>query len=74
LDKTDEDINYEDAGFELYFRDEERTTFGVLRFEKRKDNPFRDYKTMINKIMNDKTFRNSLINPNTKSIWNKNWK
>ncbi len=29
---------------------------------------------MINKIMNDVDFRESLLAPETKSMWNRNWK
>lgn len=67
-------IPYEERPFEIYFRDDERTVFGVLRFERRKDNPYRDYEMMVNKIMNDADFRNSLVDPETESIWNRNWK
>ena len=65
---------YEEQPFEIYFRDDDRTVFGVLRFERRKDNPYRDYGTMVNKIMNDADFRNSLTDPETESVWKRNWK
>lgn len=68
------DLAYEDRPVEIYFRNDDRSTFGVLRFERRKDNAFRNYETMINKIMNDVHFRESLLAPETKSIWNRNWK
>ena len=67
-------IQYEEQPVEIYFRDDERTVFGVLRFEKRKDNPFRNYEVMVNKILNDADFRNSLIAPETENVWNRNWK
>jgi hypothetical protein len=67
-------IPYEEQPIEFYFRDDERMMFGVLRFERRKDNPYRDYEVMVNKIMNDADLRNSLIDPETESIWNRNWK
>lgn len=60
--------------FELYFRNDERTEFGLLRFEKQENNPYRDYDTMINKIMNKLDFRKSLLNSETEAVWNKNWK
>jgi len=60
--------------YELYFRDEERTEFGLLRFEKSKDNPYRNYEVLITKIMNNAEFRKTLMNPETENIWNKNWK
>lgn len=59
---------------ELYFRNDERTEFGLLRFEKRKNNPYRNYEVMINKIMNKVEFRKSLLKPETEDVWNRNWK
>src|ERR1043165_5667128 len=59
---------------EYYFRDDARTMFGVLRFERWKDNPYRNYEVMISKIMNDEAFRKTLIEPETEKIWNRNWK
>ena len=41
-------IPYEEQPFEIYFRDDGKTVFGVLRFERRKDNPYRDYEMMVN--------------------------
>jgi hypothetical protein len=67
-------VPYDEQPFEVYFRDADRTTFGVLRFERRKDNPYRDYETMVNRIMNNEKFRKSLIAPGAKAIWSKNWK
>jgi len=73
-DFSDPAVPYEDRPVELYFRDDERTTFGVLRFARRKDIPFRNYEVMIKKIMNDLEFRAQLIKTETKAIWNRNWK
>ena len=63
-----------DQPFELYFRNEERTEFGLLRFARREENPYRDYDMMINKIMNNLEFRKSLLHAETQEIWNQNWK
>ena len=52
-----------DQPFELYFRDDARTEFGLLRFERQKDDPYRDYDVMISKIMNDAEFRKTLLIP-----------
>lgn len=68
------ELKYEDCPYELYFRNDDRTEFGLLRFEKRKDNPYRDYNMVINKIMNNREFRKTLLNPDTAEVWNKNWK
>jgi hypothetical protein len=70
----DTDTAYEERPVQLYFRSDDRSTFGVLRFEHAKNIPYRSYLAMINKIMNDVHFRESLIVPETKSVWNRNWK
>ena len=67
-------IPYEDRPVELYFRDDERKEFGLLRFERQKEIPFRDYEVMINKVMNDREFRATLIASETSTVWNRNWK
>lgn len=63
-----------DLPYELYFRDDERTEFGLLRFEKSKDNPYRNYEVLISKIMNNVHFRRTLVNSETENVWKKNWK
>ena len=55
--------------YELYFCDDERTAFGVLRFERSKDNPFRSLATVTRKIMDDDEFRETLIDDKTKRYW-----
>ena len=70
----DPKLPYAETPDEWYFRDDKRRIFGVLRFERRKDNPYRNYETMINKIMNDEAFRKTLLAPKTAQVWNKNWK
>jgi hypothetical protein len=64
----------EDQPREYYFRNDQKTEFGMLRFERVKDNPYRDYEMLINKIMNNMPFRKSLHSPETEAIWKKNWK
>lgn len=70
----DDFVAYEERPFELYFRDDERTEFGLLRFERLKDNPYRDYAATVNKIMNDEAFRKTLLRPETRRIWAGSWK
>lgn len=70
----DPDIDFGEQPYELYFRDDERTEFGLLRFERKKDFPYRDGDAAILKIMNNPPFRKTLLNPETASIWKKNWK
>ena len=66
--------SFENQPFELYFRDDERTEFGLLRFERQEDNPYRNYEVMVDKIMNKTDFRKSLLDQETENIWNRNWK
>src|SRR5687767_2914874 len=69
----DEDTPYEDTPYELYFRDDEKTEFGLLRFERNKDNPYRDHESIVKKIISNGPFRNTLLNPETADVWKKNW-
>jgi hypothetical protein len=70
----DPEVPYEEQPYELYVRDDDRTEFGSLRFARQKDNPYRDYETVVTKIMNDQDFRRTLLDPSTAGIWSKNWK
>lgn len=67
-------VDYSETPYELYFRNDSRTEFGLLRYEKKKDNPYRNYEMIINKILKNSEFRTSLINPDTQEIWKSNWK
>lgn len=64
----------QDEPREIYFRDDAQTEFGVLRFEKLQDNPYRDFAAITYKIMNNKPFRCSLLDSETASVWTKSWK
>lgn len=64
----------EDEPREIYFRNDQKTEFGMLRFERIKDNPYRDYSTIVNKIMNNAPFRRALLDNETATVWKKNWK
>ena len=70
----DPEVPYEERPFQLYFRNDDRTQFGLLRFEHRKDNPYRDYEAIVTKIMNNHAFRRTLLDPETAGIWRKSWK
>jgi hypothetical protein len=41
----------ENQPYALYFRSDDRSDFGVLRFEHVKDNPYRDLSTITREIM-----------------------
>jgi len=64
----------EDEPREYYFRDDEGTEFGVLRFDSIKDNPYRDFAAIKAKIMLNAPFRRSLLDDSTRSVWRKHWK
>jgi hypothetical protein len=68
------DVPYDERPFELYFRNDHRTEYGLLRFERRKDNPYRDYEAIVSKIMNDVGFRRTLLDPVTAKVWKRSWK
>ena len=59
---------------ELYFRDDDEIEFGMIRFDRIKDNPYRDWDFLMNKILTNIPFRRSLLDAETKSVWKKNWK
>ena len=73
-DVIDPSVAYDDRPYELFFRNDDRTKFGVLRFGRRKDNPYRNYEVLVNKIMNDQSFRAALLDPTTESVWRRGWK
>jgi len=64
----------EEQAYELYFRNDDRTEFGLLRFEHRRDNPYRDHAMIVNKIMNDVEFRRTLLDAETEEVWLNSWK
>lgn len=55
--------------YELFFRNDERTVFGVLRFEHSKDNPYSSFAKVTRKIMDDEMFRATLLDEDTKKVW-----
>jgi len=59
---------------ELYFKNDEETQFGMVRFERIKDFPYRDWEFLMTKILNNLPFRRSLLDEETSVIWKKNWK
>lgn len=55
--------------YALHFRNDERTVFGVLRFDRSKDNPYSSLATVARKIMDDAEFQASLIDKASKKVW-----
>ena len=64
----------EDEPREIYFRNDEKTEYGMLRFDRIKDDPYRDFDAITYKIMNNRPFRNSLLDDETATEWSKGWK
>ena len=64
-----EDRAPDEQPYALYFRNDERTVFGVLRFERSKDNPYPSFAAVARKIMDDDAFRESLIGEGSKKVW-----
>ncbi len=73
-DLGDESVPYDERPYELLFRDDERKVFGRIRFERRKDSPYRGYEALVQKIIRDPEFRLSLSDPATKKLWRRSWK
>ena len=69
----DHKIDYSECPFEFYFRNESRTYFGKVRFERKKDNPYK-YEKFTEKVMKNLEFRVACENPETEKIWLKSWK
>ena len=59
----------EDQPYALHFRNEDRTVFGVLRFEHAKDNPYPDFATAAREVMDNAEFRASLLDEGSKKVW-----
>ncbi len=60
---------FDEQPYELYFRNDGRTTFGVLRFERIKDNPYSSLATVTRKIMDDTDFRATWLDKSTARVW-----
>jgi hypothetical protein len=72
-DYLDNEIDYAELPIEFYFRNKSRTYFGMLRFEHRKDNPYR-FEKLTEKIMGNSELRQTCEAPETKKVWLKSWK
>lgn len=55
--------------YALYFRNDERSVFGVLRFEHSKDNPYISLAVITRKIMDDPEFRSPLLDEDSSRVW-----
>lgn len=64
----------EDEPQEIYFRNDDKTEYGMLRFDRPQDNTYRDLKAIVNKIMNNRPFRAALLDDDTAVEWSKAWK
>ncbi|HEV2693636.1 MAG TPA: hypothetical protein VG347_12155 [Verrucomicrobiae bacterium] len=64
-----EDRTPEDQPYALHFRNDDRTVFGVLRFDRSSDNPHGDFAAVTRKIMDDAEFRSSLLDEGSEKVW-----
>ena len=55
--------------YALHFRNDERTVFGVLRFDRSEANPHGSFATVARKIMDDTEFQLSLIDEGSQKVW-----
>lgn len=72
-DYMSDEIEYKDSPIEFYFRNDDRTYYGMLRIEKRKDNPYR-FEKLVEKVMANEGFRGKCYAPSTEDIWSRSWK
>jgi len=68
-----ETVSYEERPTEIYFRNGSRTYYGLISFERMKDNPYKHEK-LVEKIMRNKEFRKLHETPESEKIWLKSWK
>jgi hypothetical protein len=59
---------------ELYFRNDDETVFGMIRFENIKTFPYRDWNFLKNKLLTNSAFRQPLIDDETRSVWKYKWR
>ena len=64
-----DDREPDEQPYVLHFRNDERTIFGVLRFEHSKDNPYASFAAVTRKIMDDDDFRALLVDDGSKKVW-----
>ena len=62
-----------DGPYEILFRDQDWKEVGIVQFERLKDNPYK-YDKLFEKLMSDPSFRSEHLAPETRKLWNKNWK
>ncbi len=69
----DDELDYSETPIEIYFRNDERTYFGSVRFERKKENPYR-FEKLVEKVMKSEDFRQKCLDPESNSVWSRNWK
>ena len=69
----DDEIEYPEQPIEIFFRSDDRSYYGSIRFEHKKDNPYM-FSKLTEKVMNNEDFREQHSSPGSQSIWRKNWK
>lgn len=66
-------FDFSESPVEFYFRNDDRTYFGLLRFERSKDNPYM-FEKFQQKAMSNSDFRIQHESPETAEVWSRNWK
>ena len=68
-----DELDYSETPIEIYFRNNDRTYFGCIRFERKKDNPYK-FAKLAEKVMANQEFREQCIAPESEEVWSRNWK
>jgi len=68
-----ETVPYEERPVEIYFRNEARSFYGLIRFENSKDNPYK-YEKLVEKVIRNREFRQTHEKPESETVWLKSWK
>ena len=69
----DDAVAYEERPVEVYFRNDDRSFYGLVHFERSKDIPYKHEK-LVEKVVNDSEFRKKHEKPDTAQMWIKSWK
>lgn len=69
----DDEIDYSESPIEIFFRNDDRSYYGSIRFERKKDNPYM-FAKLAQKVMSNQDFREECRSPESKSVWSQNWK
>jgi len=69
----DDAVAYEERPVEVYFRNDDRTFFGLIRFNHSKDIPYR-HENLVEKVITNADYRQKHEAPDTATVWLNNWR